>query len=83
MLSPSDVAITIFKCRRCAFYLCERKTSQDRYKPIHEAGINPSRQSETQSNDGENVIRTAESGLDNKTKLNNDYRHRKVSILTQ
>ena len=83
-MSPSDVTITIFKCRRCAFYLCERKTSQqDRFKPIQEWGINPSRQSETRSNDGENLIRAAESGLDNKTKSNNDYRHRKVSILTQ
>ena len=77
-MSPSDVTITFFKCRSCAFYLCEQKTSpQDRYKPIHEGGINHSRQSETRSNDGEHAIRTAESRLDHKTKLNSDHNHRR------
>ena len=52
------------------FYLCERLTyPQDDDKPIHEGGINPSQQSEAQSNDGENAIQTAESGLDHKNKL--------------
>ena len=69
-MSPSDVIITIFECRSCALYLYERKPSQqDRYKPIHEGGINPSRQSETQSNDGENAIQTAEAGLDYKNQV--------------
>ena len=39
--------------------------------PQHKGGNSPSRQSETQSNDGEH----AESGLDHKTKLNSDRNH--------
>ena len=69
-MSPSDVTVTIFECKSCDFYLCERNTSpQDGYKVIHEGGINPSQQSEARSNDGENAIRTAELGLDHKNKL--------------
>ena len=56
-MSPSDVTITIFEFLSCALYFCERKISQqDRYKPIHEGGINPSRQLETRSNGSENAI---------------------------
>ena len=40
-------------------------------------GINRSRQSETRSNDGEHAIRTAESRLDHKAKLNSDHNHRR------
>ena len=70
IMSLSDVTITFFECKSCAFYLCERKTyPQDGYKPIHEGSINPSQQSEARSNDGENAIRTAESGLDHKKLL--------------
>ena len=77
-MSPSDAQIIIFECRSCAFNLCERKTSQqDAYTPIHKGGINPGRQSETRSNDGENAFWTSESGLDHKAELNNDHHHRR------